>query len=613
MARRDEFDGKMPGIAGSSSDDGDVSAMLESLTHEPWYETERVSVGDAGLGLAHHGERDAASDLWWEGDGIVGVLHGIVSSAPRSISDPGEFFAAVLDRPADALAEIDGLFSLACADRSGRIVLATDKLGTRPCYYRDVDGRSGAPFSFSSELSALAPRLDDPELDPRALSDMVFLGYPWGETTLLAGVSELRPARVLTHENGETTVERYWRPAFGDGTGDEDEYPRRLLRAYRNSVREAAATVDGRTGLWLSGGLDSRMMASALRDEFDSFLTMTYDIPGEDESGPARRVAETLGVENERIELGPPSAFTNVLDRAIRLTDGMLAWSYLINTAYMLDGRLRGAADVVFEAAPQEIYLGEDLWSHRRRTIRRGDVAGALAGRHAAVDADAAAAVVNGAVDPMDSIREEVAINAGPTREATFRDVVWQRAAYSHFRSSRIPRSQVGTRVPFAASGFLDLAADRPPRYHKQTVPYTGGRVSLATTRLKLEMTRMMSGGLDRIPYQRTGFPPTAPQWLHTVGMAGKRIRKRLRGPKLYAEWYRTDPTLRAYLDGLLDDAADRSHFDAGEIERLRSEHLDGAHNHIKTIAAITSVERWTQQHLGRTAEVAAPPLTGSS
>ncbi|WP_129116676.1 asparagine synthase-related protein [Halegenticoccus tardaugens] len=583
----------MPGIVGSAPDGGDVRALSESLTHESWYECDRVSTGDAALGVIHHGEKDASSDLWYEGDGIAGVLHGVVSKAPPSTSNPGEFFRAVLDRPTETLAATDGLFTLACADADDRLVLSTDKLGSRPCYYRESND-----FLFASEVSALAPTLDDPTLDLQAISDMVLFGHTWGESTLLDGVSELRPARVLTHADGETTVDRYWRPSFGRSV--DVDYPRTLLREYRASVRDVVGTVEGTTGVWLSGGLDSRMMASALREELDAFHTMTYEIPDEDESEPARRVAAALGVENDRIELGPPDAFADVLDRAIRLTDGMVAWSYLINTTHMLDGRLAAAADVVFEAAPQELYFGDDIWDYQRQLVRNGSLTDALASRYAVVDPRDAAALVDGDVDPVDSLRQEVTANDHPDAESVFRDVVWHRAAYGHFRSSRVPRSQVGTRVPFAASDFLNVAADRPPRYHKRTVPHTGGRVSIATTSLKLELTRMMNHGLDEIPYQRTGLAPSAPQWLHTVGLAKKRLRKRLRGPKLYAHWYRTDPTLRSYLDDLLDSAASRPHFDADAIAALRSAHLDGKDNHIKPIAAITSVERWTQEHLDR-------------
>jgi asparagine synthase (glutamine-hydrolysing) len=585
----------MPGILGGHVDEIDLRTMAAPMRHEQWYEFDQVRTDRFELGLVHHGDRDPASDRCWQDDDMAGVIHGVVTDSPFEEQSPGELFRRILDEPTETLAAMDGLFSVACADEE-TFVLATDKNGSRPCYY----ARDGA-VRFSSELKSLVPVLETPSVDPRALSDLLAFGFVLGSTTLLSDVAELRPAHVLTVSDGNRSVEQYWEPGF-ELTPVAD-YADRIDQAYRRSVESVASTVDTRTGLWLSGGLDSRILAASLDDADHPFRAMTYGTTDSWELDTAAQVTTTLGIDHERITLGPPSAFADHLDRAIGLSDGMISWSYLINIVYILD-ELANVADVTFEAAPQDTYMGHDLSDADATKLETESVTDRLFQRYGKLDPDQCRTLLNDSIDdPLASLRAETDVTPADTPENVFRSVVWNVLAYSHFRSSAVMRSQVGTRVPAVSSEFLETAARRPVEYNQRSLPFTDGAVPMATTRIKFELVRRMDGSLARIPDQLSGLPVSYPQWAHAIGMGLREVYKRLRTTPtnwtaLIGHWYRTDPALNSRLNELLDAAGERPEFNAAAVRTLQQEHLSGRANNIDTIAAITTAESWRQQYL---------------
>jgi asparagine synthase (glutamine-hydrolysing) len=585
----------MPGILGGCVDEVDVTAMAAPMRHEQWYEFDQVRTDGFELGVVHHGDRDPASDLSWQGDDAAGVIHGVVTDSPVEEQSPEGLFRRILEEPAETLAAMDGLFSVACADEE-TFVLATDKTGSRPCYYARED-----EVRFSSELKSLVPVFEAASVDPRALSDLLTFGYVLGSTTLLSDVAELRPAHVLTVSNGTRSVERYWEPGFE--LAPVANYADRVNETYRRSVESVATTAGTRTGLWLSGGLDSRILAAKLAEIEHPFRAMTYGTEDSPEVDAATQVTAALGVDHDRITLGPPSAFANHLDRAIGLIDGMISWSYLINIVYILD-QLADVADVTFEAAPHDTYMGHDLSNADARKLETESVTDRLFQRYGKLSPDQSRTLLNDSVDdPLASLRAETEVTSAETPENVFRSVVWNVLAYSHFRSSGVMRSQVGTRVPAVSSDFLETAARRPVEYNQRSVPFTDGDIPMATTRLKFELVRELNDPVAQIPYQLSGLPGSYPQWAHTAGMALREVHKRVRSGQtnwtaLIGHWYRTDPALNSHLNELLDAAGQRPEFNAAAVRTLQQEHLSGRANNIDTIAAITTVESWRQQYL---------------
>ncbi|WP_160134790.1 asparagine synthase-related protein [Halococcus salsus] len=588
----------MTGFVGGAVTGRPLQQLADGMYHEPWYEHEFFEGGTHGIGFAHHGDRDPLGHTTWQGDGRMGIVYGGIPDHDR----PAEVFDRLLDAPA-TLADLDGSFAVVCLDTRGetdRVLVATDKLGTRPCYY--VEDRA----LFGSSLSTLLPELDDPIVDEQAVSDMLLLGNLWGDRTLVDEVKALPPATVLEYSEGEVRTERYWKPDF-------ESAPRRgyipeLKTRYREAVDEASSTFGDTAGLWLSGGLDSRTLADGLARNagrtFDSLVAYTYDANPRGGGNPAiaRRVAAQLGVEVEELVM-TPDRFLDVFETSVDLTDGMLRWSSLLNlsTIFNLDGE---PANVLLEASGQ----GELIGQHPRRYnfVEHDSAVEGLVRSEQMVDTDTVQSLLAIDADPLRTFKETVAESDETTQRGRMLDVHYTNY-YSRMTlaSNTVPRSQAGTRVPFVNKDFLEHTAALPQAYRMGTFPLTGGSIPYGMTRPKHELARELDNGLDRIPYERTGLGPRRPFLAHLAGFVVKTGTARLRSKVAYGGahepdiWYREHEGLRERIDDLLRGACDRPWFDADEIRRLRREHLRGEANHMTTsLAAITTLECWFQRHL---------------
>ncbi|WP_458209375.1 asparagine synthase-related protein [Haladaptatus sp. NG-SE-30] len=579
----------MPGVTGGTVSSRALGDMFDVMDDEPWYETAELSAGDCRIGLVHHGQRDRNGWTTWRDDETVGVLHGVVSNRTELGLSTDELFERVLDDPDRTLPELSGPFLLVAADRSS-VVVATDKLGTRPCYYSTVHG-----FLFGSELKSLVTRLSDPRIDDRAVSDMLFMGFVFGRKTLVNDVRSLRPASYLRYEDGNVETYRYWEPDFG--IAPQEGYVAETVRQYRRVVSNVASTIGGRAGVWLSGGLDSRTLAAALKDEVGTVQTFTCDdSPTQNDRIGAERVARSLELPNQFCDYSVEE-YVAAIDRGVSITDGMLQWSFFGNVPTTLND-VAGQVDVVFDESSQGEFFGDVLY---RSYLTSKQPVDALVAQKSQLPPADVQALLSPDVMPKQSLGRVVEMSRQPQLEHRTLDALWRIFADSQFRTNRLYRSQAGTRVPFADGEFIDHVAKMPyDRYRIGWIPGTRGKVPSAVAPLKLEVARRVAGPAARVPYSRTNRPPTSPLALHTVGFVTQNVKKRIGGPTTCrpGRWYRDDSKMRAFVNELVDDACERDVFDSDAVRDLQRDHMTGRTDHLKPISAITTLELWAQKHL---------------
>jgi asparagine synthase (glutamine-hydrolysing) len=187
--------------------------------------------------------------------------------------------------------------------REQQLVLARDRFGIKPLYYRDVAGE----LSFASELDAL-PR---GEIDLDALEGFLAFNVVPGPLSIFAEIRKLLPGHALTWRGGRVTIERYARtgplPARDD---DEAELIEECRARLRDSVR-AHLVADVPVGVLLSGGVDSGALAALAAEETSGALR-TFSIGFEDSSfdelDGARLVAERYGTIHRELTLRPDAA-----------------------------------------------------------------------------------------------------------------------------------------------------------------------------------------------------------------------------------------------------------------------------------------------------------------
>jgi asparagine synthase (glutamine-hydrolysing) len=200
-----------------------------------------------------------------------------------------------------------GMFAVAIWDgRARRLVLARDRFGIKPLYYRDVDGE----LAFASELRAL-PR---GEIDLDALEAFLAFNSVPAPLSIFREIRKLRPGHVLVWEDGRGRLERYARPAPVDARevrrDDDAELVEELRARLRDSVR-AHLVSDVPVGVLLSGGVDSSLLAALAAQETTEPLR-TFSIGFEersfDELDDARKVVERYGTRHRELVLRPDAA-----------------------------------------------------------------------------------------------------------------------------------------------------------------------------------------------------------------------------------------------------------------------------------------------------------------
>src|SRR6059036_1555074 len=105
----------------------------------------------------------------------------------------------------DFAERLRGMFAVAIWDARGRtLVLARDRFGIKPLYYRLVD----AEISFASELDALPKG----ELDPDAVEAFLAFNSVPAPLSIFREIRKLPAGHILVWEAGAARVERYARP-----------------------------------------------------------------------------------------------------------------------------------------------------------------------------------------------------------------------------------------------------------------------------------------------------------------------------------------------------------------------------------------------------------------
>lgn len=186
-----------------------------------------------------------------------------------------------------------GMFAIALWDvRRKRLILARDRLGKKPLYWRLANSR----LSYGSELKAL---LADPSLERKVDTDSLasYLGYQYvpSPRSILEGVHKLAPASRLIWDGGDPRIERYWAPRYEPKTlrtleDDRDACLEVLKEAVRIRLRS-----DVPVGCFLSGGMDSSVVTglmAELSSEPVRTFSIGFDIPRLDETRYSQAVAD---------------------------------------------------------------------------------------------------------------------------------------------------------------------------------------------------------------------------------------------------------------------------------------------------------------------------------
>ncbi len=183
----------------------------------------------------------------------------------------------------DCLSRLNGAFAFAIYDRdSGRLALARDRFGKRPLFWTRASGR----FVFASEIKAFLGCGDVGfETDPAHFAAILAswtlspgqTGWKGIKTLPAGGWMEIAADGAI-RSGRYTTLDFKQRQQFGSMAEAAEAIRAAVIRAVTIRMRS-----DVPVGLYLSGGLDSTIIAAILADLRGDDPACSYSIGFEDE------------------------------------------------------------------------------------------------------------------------------------------------------------------------------------------------------------------------------------------------------------------------------------------------------------------------------------------
>ena len=260
-----------------------LSAMTERLVHRGPDSDGYFVEGVTGLGFRRLSIIDLASGdqpIYNEDGSLVLLCNGEIYNyreLRNTLQQKGHVFSTnsdveVLlhlyeDEGVEFLNKLNGQFAFVIYDRKQKtLFLARDHFGINPLFYTVTDGT----FIFGSEIKALLqhPAIER-EVDLTGL-DQVF-SFPGlvSPRTMFKGVNSLPNGHYLVVRNGNVKLTQYWDLDYPPATEivrdkPESFYVEKLKYLFAQSVKYRLQA-DVPVGFYLSGGLDSSMIASMIR------------------------------------------------------------------------------------------------------------------------------------------------------------------------------------------------------------------------------------------------------------------------------------------------------------------------------------------------------------
>ncbi|MCG9479325.1 MAG: hypothetical protein K9H14_03850 [Actinomycetia bacterium] len=242
--------------------------------------------------------------------------HGTDNS--NSLSDSEKISQLINKTGPSVIKQFQGAFSLVATDEDNNTYLARDTIGIKPLYYVHDD----QSVTFASEIKSLLEYGDQ--------------------------INEFPPGHLMKNNS---RPQKYDSIEVADydflSRTDTKEIVDKLDSMLQDAVKKRIDGYKGEIGVWLSGGVDSSLVAALVQKFTDKVYTFSVGFEGSPDLEASRVVAKALGTEHIEHQLNLDDLYNTIPEVIYHLEsfDAPLVRSSLGN---MIASRISSEAEIVF-------------------------------------------------------------------------------------------------------------------------------------------------------------------------------------------------------------------------------------------------------------------------
>ena len=259
---------------------------------------------------------------------------------------------------------LNGDFAIAILDqRSNQLYLVRDRAGVKPLVYSSEPDR----FLFGSEVKALIAGGLRPQLATESLQRYFVFKYMPGCETLFRGVRRVPPGHYLEYDiaTGAQRLVGYWQPEFGKRVDSSYAEAKERLRDLLQDATRMRLIADVPVGSFLSGGLDSSIIAGILRgnDRITHYCatqssTDTQEDGVQSDFHYAQRLARDWGLRLDPVEVSSGDITAGQIMTTVKFGDDLIADAAQIPSYLITRGAAATSKVFLSGMGADEIFLG---------------------------------------------------------------------------------------------------------------------------------------------------------------------------------------------------------------------------------------------------------------
>jgi asparagine synthase (glutamine-hydrolysing) len=262
----------------------------------------------------------------------------------------------------DCLAKLNGMFAFAIWDkRDSSLFIARDRIGKKPLYYLQYNGR----FAFASEIKSLLTLPDVPrDIRLDAVYDFFAYQYVPDPKSIFQHINKLPPGHFMVHKNGKINIEQYWDISFANPSSKSETALKAQLQELASACTNRRMISDVPLGAFLSGGVDSSgvvaMMAKATETPVKT-CTIAFADKKYNEAEFAKAVATQYKTEHHEFLVSQNVADT--LEHIVSFFDEPFADPSLVPTFFVSELARQAVTVAIAGDGGDEVFAGYEKYT----------------------------------------------------------------------------------------------------------------------------------------------------------------------------------------------------------------------------------------------------------